>query len=89
MEGGMVDQVRIRGERLARALQDAGFPVRGVGLLRAVTVGQGRALAVARGLLERGWLALPADDDALQLTPPVTLADTQIDGFCAALRELA
>ncbi len=84
LRDGLCDRVRERGEALAAALPG----VRGVGLMRAVDVG-GDALAVARRLLRRGFLTLPADATSLQLTPPVTLTDAQIDAFAGALREVA
>ncbi|MEQ1566841.1 MAG: aspartate aminotransferase family protein [Myxococcota bacterium] len=86
---GLAARVSERGARLAGALRAAGLGVRGRGLMLAVGVGSGRSLAVSRALLEQGWLALPADDDGLQLTPPVTLSDAQIDGFVAALTGVA
>lgn len=88
LESGLVDQVRERGEQLAATLSNAGFALRGRGLMRAVPVGAGRALAASRALLRRGFLVLPADDDSLQLTPPVTLSDAQIDGFARTLLEV-
>lgn len=88
LEGGLIDAVRERGEQLATTLVGHGFAVRGRGLMRAVTVGPGRALAASRILLRRGFLVLPADDDSLQLTPPVTLSDAQITAFARALGEV-
>ena len=88
LAGGLPERVRERGDALARALADARFPVRGRGLMRAAEVGAGRGLAVSRGLLQRGYLALPADDDAISLTPPVTLGDAQIEGLVRAMVEL-
>jgi 4-aminobutyrate aminotransferase/(S)-3-amino-2-methylpropionate transaminase len=48
------------------------------------------ALAVARALLERGYLVLPAGmkADVLQLAPPVTVSDAQLEGFVAELRNV-
>ena len=88
LAGGLPERVRERGDALAHALAEARFPVRGRGLMRAAEVGAGRGLAVSRGLLRRGYLALPADDDAISLTPPVTLGDAQIEGLVRAMAEL-
>jgi 4-aminobutyrate aminotransferase-like enzyme len=84
LESGLADAVARRGESLAAGL-DA-WPVRGRGLLRAVQLQPGTALQVSRGLLRRGFLALPADDSSLQLTPPVSLSDDQMAAFIDALR---
>ena len=51
--------------------------------------GEARALSITRALLERGYLVLPAGSgaDVIQLAPPVTLGDSQVEGFVAALGE--
>lgn len=74
-----------RGSRLSGALTDAGFTVQGRGLMLGVQLDE--AFAASRGLLARGWIALPAgqSSEVLALTPPVTLSDDQIDAFVAAL----
>lgn len=82
---GGVARVAERGDALAGALRASGRTVRGRGLLLAVEVGRGRALSASRTLLERGFITLPADEDGIQLTPPVTLTDEQIGAFVAAL----
>jgi 4-aminobutyrate aminotransferase-like enzyme len=87
LEGGLVEVVRRRGQVLAAAVGDAGFAVRGRGLLLALEVGTD-ALATSRALLRRGFLVLPADATSLQLVPPVTLADAQVEAFVQALVEL-
>jgi 4-aminobutyrate aminotransferase-like enzyme len=49
--------------------------------------GAGRALAVARGLLERGWIVLtggPAGD-VLTLTPPLTIEEDHLTAFTKRL----
>jgi acetylornithine/succinyldiaminopimelate/putrescine aminotransferase len=77
------------GAVLARTLAATGLPVTATGLLAAVRLGApGRALAVMRALLDRGYLVLPGgpDADALTLTPPCTLTEAQITGFGDALR---
>lgn len=82
LEGGLLDEVRRRGDALARALGEG--RVRGRGLLRAVEI-DGDALAASRRLLRAGFLVLPADARSLQLVPPVTLTDAQIAAFAEAL----
>jgi len=76
-----------RGAHLAEALREAGFGVRGRGLMLAAELGRD-ALAASRALLARGFLVLPADGTSLQLTPPVVLTDAQTAAFVQALRTL-
>lgn len=85
---GLPAQVRARGAALSAALRSAGFGVRGRGLMLAVEL-PGDALAASRALLGRGFLVLPADGRSLQLTPPVTVSDAQIEAFVAALRAVS
>jgi 4-aminobutyrate aminotransferase-like enzyme len=49
------------------------------------------SLHVSRRLLQRGYLALPAGKQAevLGLTPPACLTGAQVDGFVAALTDVA
>jgi len=84
LEDGTLDAVTARGEHLAARLSD--WQVRGRGLMRAVRV-DAPSLAVSRGLLRRGYLALPADGQSISLTPPVCLTDAQIAGFAEALAD--
>jgi 4-aminobutyrate aminotransferase-like enzyme len=84
VDDGLPTEVSSRGETFAAALSKRGWAVRGRGLLLAVEVGAD-ALLASRRLVERGFLVLPAGPTSLQLTPPVTLADPQIDVFCDAL----
>jgi 4-aminobutyrate aminotransferase-like enzyme len=77
-----------RGERLAAALGARGFSVRGRGLMAAAEVGAD-PLATSRRLLQRGWLALPAGDDAIGLLPPASISDAQIAAFADALAAVA
>ncbi len=85
LRGDLCSRVERRGRALTEALTGVGRAVRGRGLMRAVTV-SGSSLVVARGLLRRGFLVLPAGPNSLGLTPPVTLADAQIAAFVDALQ---
>ncbi len=74
------------GNRLAR------FPtvtVRGAGFMLAVDLGQGpgRAARLASRLLERGYITSTGGGrrEVLVLTPPLTLAESLLAGFSAAL----
>lgn len=85
--------------QLRRELAARGLPVRGRGLLLGVVLPDGPdALATSRGLMQRGYIALPAgeargEDDprsavVLALTPPLCIDEGQLSGFVAALDEV-
>jgi 4-aminobutyrate aminotransferase/(S)-3-amino-2-methylpropionate transaminase len=65
--------------------------VRGRGLMVGVVLegGAGRALAVTRGLLQRGWIVLTGGvaGDVLTLTPPLDIQERLLDAFADALAE--
>jgi len=89
---GWVEAAAARGPALADTLRHAGLPgveeVRQAGMMLGLQLGgDGRALVLARALLERGYLVLPAGTraDVIQLAPPVTISDAQLDGFVSAL----
>ncbi|MFT7521047.1 MAG: 4-aminobutyrate aminotransferase/(S)-3-amino-2-methylpropionate transaminase [Kiritimatiellia bacterium] len=77
------------GEQLRTSLEQAGFGVRGRGLLLGVELDT-RSLTVSRALMRRGWIALPAGMHAevLSLSPPVCLSTNQIKAFVTALTEV-
>jgi 4-aminobutyrate aminotransferase-like enzyme len=66
--------------------------VRGEGLMVGVLVhgGAPRALAVARALLERGYIVLTGgtDGDVLTLTPPLNIDEALLDRFTRALSDV-
>lgn len=83
-----------RGSRLASALSQTELPhvteVRQVGLMLGIQLDQELlALRVTRALLERGYLVLPAGahGDVIQLAPPATIDDAQLEGFLVAFEE--
>ena len=64
--------------------------VAGTGLLVGVTLDDGdRTLRLLRLLLEAGYLTLPAGSGAevLAVTPPLTIAEAQLEAFVVALRQ--
>lgn len=78
--------------RLAERTQGRGVTqVRGRGLMIGVALegGAGRALAVTRRLLQRGWIVLTGGPlgDVLTLTPPLDVAEPLLDAFADALAE--
>jgi 4-aminobutyrate aminotransferase/(S)-3-amino-2-methylpropionate transaminase len=82
------------GNRFAAMLRAQELPgvseVRQAGMMLGLQLdGSLKALTITRALLERGYLVLPAGPraDVVQLVPPVTVTEAQLEGFCAALRE--
>lgn len=62
--------------------------VRGAGLLIGIELASGgRALALGRALLERGYITVPAAADArvVSLTPPLVIEEAILAGFADAL----
>jgi len=83
-----------RGNAFAAMLRTARLPgvseVRHAGMMLGLQLqGCMRALSISRALLERGYLVLPAgtQSDVIQLAPPVTTSDPQLEGFVAALKD--
>ena len=72
---------------LRAALEPLGT-IRGRGLMLGLE--HDNALALYRQLMERGWIALPAGENAevLALTPPLCVTRRQVDGLVDVLREL-
>jgi acetylornithine aminotransferase len=65
--------------------------VRHAGMMLGLQLGAPmQALTVTHALLERGYLVLPAGmrADVLQLAPPVTVSEAQLEGFIASLRDV-
>lgn len=90
---GYVDASTARGHTVADMLRGADLPsvvsVRQSGMMLGLQLArENQALRVARALLERGYLVLPAGAraDVIQLAPPVTIATAQLEGFADALR---
>ncbi len=95
-EARLADRARAVGERWMARLRDRAAgrgvaDVRGRGLMVGVALegGAGRALAVTRGLLERGWIVLTggARGDVLTLTPPLDIDERLLNAFADALAD--
>jgi acetylornithine/succinyldiaminopimelate/putrescine aminotransferase len=91
----LVERAADRGNAWATALRAEGLPgvleVRHAGMMLGLQLGAPmQALTVTRALLERGYLVLPAGmrADVLQLAPPVTVSEAQLEGFVASLRDV-
>jgi 4-aminobutyrate aminotransferase/(S)-3-amino-2-methylpropionate transaminase len=84
-----------RGDTFAAALRAEGLSgvleVRHAGMMLGLQLkAPTQALTITRALLERGYLVLPAGTqaDVLQLAPPVTVSEAQLEGFVASLRDV-
>jgi 4-aminobutyrate aminotransferase/(S)-3-amino-2-methylpropionate transaminase len=93
-QGGLCERARTAGVRWMTHLREVTQgghvrEVRGRGLMVGVLVdgGPGRALAVTRRLLERGYIVLTGGirGDVLTLTPPLDIDDTLLGAFTEAL----
>jgi len=91
----LVEKAADRGNAWATALRAEGLPgvleVRHAGMMLGLQLGAPmQALTVTHALLERGYLVLPAGmrADVLQLAPPVTVSEAQLEGFTASLRDV-
>jgi len=89
---GLVALSEERGAAFARSLEQASLQgvseIRHAGTMLGLQLdAELGALRVTRALLERGYLVLPAGEhaDVLQLVPPVTLRQSQFDGFVDVL----
>jgi 4-aminobutyrate aminotransferase-like enzyme len=93
-EAHLPERARAAGERWMATLRDRSAgrgvaDVRGRGLMVGIAVegGAGRATAVTRRLLERGWILLTggARGDVLTLTPPLDIDEQLLTAFAGAL----
>lgn len=91
----LVERSAERGDALAAMLRAEQLPgvseVRHAGMMLGLQLEEPlRALTLTRALLERGYLVLPAgtNADVIQLAPPVTIAEAQLQGFVASLRDV-
>ncbi|MFN2319169.1 MAG: acetylornithine transaminase [Dermatophilaceae bacterium] len=80
------------GNHLAAAVTDLRHPriqeVRGRGLLRAITLDDEIAPAVATAAREAGFIVNPVTPSAIRLAPPLIVTAAQIDTFVDALPSL-
>jgi 4-aminobutyrate aminotransferase/(S)-3-amino-2-methylpropionate transaminase len=91
----LVERAADQGNTFADALRAERLPgvseVRQAGMMLGLQLQDPmQALTVTRALLERGYLVLPAGTkaDVLQLAPPVTVSEAQLQGFVASLRDV-
>jgi acetylornithine/succinyldiaminopimelate/putrescine aminotransferase len=81
----VIPKVNETAEWFRGLLAERGYTVRGRGLMMGIEINN--ALAVSRGLLGRGFIVLPAGEQAevLALTPPLNVIDSQLMSFLDAL----
>jgi len=91
LEEGFLERVRATAALLRRRLEElaARYPgvvreVRGEGLLLGLTLKPSNA-DVARELMERGLLTVPAGDNVLRLLPPLIVGEAEIEAALGAL----
>jgi acetylornithine/N-succinyldiaminopimelate aminotransferase len=89
---GLLERANDLGTHLADAVLGLDHPtvtgVRGRGLLRAVTLAEPVAPAVAEAALEAGFIVNAPRPDVLRIAPPLVVSAEQLDYFVAALPEL-
>ena len=89
--GRMVERGGAFRRALAPLIEEGKISIRGRGLLLGVSLPTpSQVLGAMRGLLERGYIVLPAGapPSVLCLTPPCCITDEQIAGFASALRKV-
>ena len=97
LEGGVLENVRARGEQLARRLHgledrfEVVRGVRGVGLLQGLELHQEVAVDVVGAGIQLGVLLNPVRPDVVRMMPPLTITaeevDRGVDLLEAALRD--
>ncbi|WP_270887824.1 acetylornithine transaminase [Pedococcus sp. 5OH_020] len=89
---GLLAHATAAGEHLARAVTALSHPlvtgVRGVGLLRAITLAHPVAAEVAARARDAGFIVNPVAPDALRLAPPLVVSLEELDSFVEALPAL-
>jgi acetylornithine/N-succinyldiaminopimelate aminotransferase len=86
---GFLDEVRAKGDRLLRGLDDlSGGRARGRGLMCAFATEDGPAL-VKRALAEERLVLNATGPDTVRLLPPLTVSDAEIDEALERLARLA
>jgi acetylornithine/succinyldiaminopimelate/putrescine aminotransferase len=89
LEDGFLDEVRRKGDRLLRGLDElSGGRARGRGLMTAFAHEDSPAL-VRRALSEKRLVLNATGPDTVRLLPPLTVSDDEIDEALARLARLA
>jgi acetylornithine aminotransferase len=89
---GLVEHARAIGQHLHDAVLALGHPlvedVRGLGLLRAITLRKPVAAAVADHARDGGFIVNPVAPQAIRLAPPLVVTTEEVDLFVAALPQI-
>ncbi|MFF4422095.1 acetylornithine transaminase [Streptomyces sp. NPDC001549] len=87
--GGLLDQVKDRGERLRSGIEGTGHAlvshVRGSGLLLGIVLTEPLAARVQQAAQDAGFLVNAPAPDVVRLMPPYVLTEAEADAFVRAL----
>ncbi|MEV7509836.1 acetylornithine transaminase [Streptomyces sp. NPDC091201] len=87
--GGLLDQVKARGERLRSGIEGTGHPlvshVRGAGLLLGIVLTEPLAARVQQAAQDAGFLVNAPAPDVVRLMPPYVLTEAEADAFVGSL----
>ncbi|MGZ9929950.1 acetylornithine transaminase [Streptomyces sp. NC-S4] len=87
--GGLLDQVKARGERLRSGIEGTGHAlvshVRGAGLLLGIVLTEPLAARVQQAAQDAGFLVNAPAPDVVRLMPPYVLTEAEADAFVRAL----
>ncbi|MGW6574784.1 acetylornithine transaminase [Streptomyces sp. NPDC054945] len=87
--GGLLDQVKARGERLRSGIEGTGHTlvshVRGSGLLLGIVLTEPLAARVQQAAQDAGFLVNAPAPDVVRLMPPYVLTEAEADAFVRAL----
>lgn len=87
-----LEKVREKGEYLKNGILSIGSPnilgVRGMGLMLAIIVEDGKHTAYANKLLEKGVIGLTAGKNAVRLLPPLTISKEEMDEALTIMKEV-
>ncbi len=91
-DGQFLAKVKEKGEYLKNGILSIGSPnilgVRGMGLMLAIIVEDGKHAAYANKLLEKGVIALTAGKNAVRLLPPLTISKEEMDEALTIMKEV-
>ena len=91
-DGQFLAQVKEKGEYLKNGILSIGSPnilgVRGMGLMLAIIVEDGKHAAYANKLLEKGVIGLTAGKNAVRLLPPLTISKEEMDEALTIMKEV-
>ena len=91
-DGQFLAKVKEKGEYLKNGILSIGSPnilgVRGMGLMLAIIVEDGKHAAYANKLLEKGVIGLTAGKNAVRLLPPLTISKEEMDEALTIMKEV-